>query len=190
MYKYVDDYLPKLQEMFPTLSRKDLKRMVEYGWRMFYFYNLRGCDTVITSRKNNYWMYCGNLTDDSVKHFNYYRNKLRKKLRVMYAKKKIQWDGYYYTSLTKEEYDNLTKKKGRPRKNYTFKNKTSFKILDEAKLYFQGPKYIIKYKYNTDMGYSFDKEVLKCTDVEVVFVKDTPDTFKDVMIYDNKYDLL
>ena len=39
MYTCVDDYLPKLQEMFPKIDKKDIKRMVEYGWRMFYFYN-------------------------------------------------------------------------------------------------------------------------------------------------------
>ena len=66
--------------------------MVEYGWRMFYFYNLRGCDTLIESTKHKYWMYCGQLCSDSLKHFDYYRQMLRRKLRVLYAKKKrTEW---------------------------------------------------------------------------------------------------
>ena len=80
MYTCVDDYLPKLQEMFPKIDKKDIKRMVEYGWRMFYFYNLRGCDTLIESTKHKYWMYCGQLCSDSLKHFDYYRQMLSRKL--------------------------------------------------------------------------------------------------------------
>lgn len=190
MYKYVDDYLPQLQEMFPDIQKQDLKRMVEYGWRMFYFYNLRGCDTVINSNKFNFWMYCGNLFDDSLEYFQYYKDKLRRKLRVMYAKKKKKWDGYYYTNLSKEEYTNLFNKKGRPKKYHKFKNKYSFKILDEAIIFFQGPQYIIKYKYPADLGYYFYKENLQCQDVSIVHIKDTSNTFKDILINERKYDLL
>lgn len=190
MYKYVNDYLPKLQEMFPDLKKSDIKKMVEYGWRMFYFYTLRGCDISISSTKNDFWMYCGDLYDDSLLHFNYYRNKLRRKLRVMYAKKKIKWDGYYYTNLTEEEYKNNFNKKGRPRKNFTFKDKKAFKLLDEAKIFFTGPKYIIKFKYVSDMGYYFEKQTLKCTQAEPVYINPSHTTFKDIMINDNKYEVL
>jgi len=54
---------------------------------MFYFYNLRNCDTLVT-RSGDFWMYCGQLTTDSVKHYRYYRKKLMRKIRVMYKKKK------------------------------------------------------------------------------------------------------
>ena len=40
-------------------------------------------------------MYCGQLTCNSLKHFNYYRMMLRRKLRVLYVKKVKEWDGHY-----------------------------------------------------------------------------------------------
>ena len=193
MYTCVEDYLPRLQKMFPKIDKRDIKRMVEYGWRMFYFYNLRGCDTLIESTKHKYWMYCGQLCSDSLKHFDYYRQMLRRKLRVLYAKKKIQWDGYYYTALSEEEYNDYIKSikgRGRKRKYFKYNNKLSFKIFDEAKVYYSWAKYIIKFKYITDMGYSFYKEELKCTEVSLALVRECPDTFKEIMISSNNYDLI
>lgn len=190
MYTDVNDYIPRLQEMFPDVKKSDIKKIIEYGWRMFYFYNLRGCDTLIESSKHKYWMYCGDLCDDSLKHFNYYKEKLRRKLRVLYGQKKIKWDGYYYTYLTDEEYQYYLKGttgKGRKRKNFKFKDKYCFKLQDEAKIFYDWSKYIIKFKYVSDMGYQFYKEDLKCTDVEVCFQRESPATFKDILIYNNKY---
>jgi len=45
------------------------------------------------------------------------------KLRIMYRRKKVQWDGFYYFALTEEQYKQyleLKNKKGRPRKNFVF----------------------------------------------------------------------
>ena len=36
---------------------------------------------------------------DSLQHFIYYKTKLKTKLRILYKRNKIQWDGYYYFSL-------------------------------------------------------------------------------------------
>jgi hypothetical protein len=72
---------------------------------MLYYYNLRGCDTLINSTTHKYWFYCGELTKNSMKHFNYYKRMLRRKLRVMYSKKTKIWDGFYYIGLTDAEYN-------------------------------------------------------------------------------------
>ncbi len=193
MLTNVATYLPKLQEQFPTVPLEDIKRSVEYGWRMLYYYNLRGCDTLISSTKYKYWFYCGELTRDSVKHFNYYRRMLRRKLRVLYSKQKIQWDGYYYTGLTNLEYQSLIEsqsKKGRKKKNFTFHNKTILKVFDEAKVFYSWSKCIIKFKYITDIGYSIYKNTLKCNDVQIALKKDKPWVFKDVLISSNNYELI
>lgn len=193
MYKNVNDYLPKLKEMFPDIRKSDIKKMVEYGWRMFYFYNLRGCDTLIESNKHKFWMYCGDLCNDSMKHFNYYKNKLRRKLRVLYGQKKTKWDGYYYTFLNDDEYQQFIKSttgKGRKKKKFKYNNKLSFKLLDEAKIYYDWSKYIIRFKYICDMGYSFYKDELKCTDVSIYFTRESPSKFQDILINNNKYDLI
>ena len=64
MIKYAKDYVGKLKEMYPWVSEKDILRIINWGWRMFYWYNLRGCDTVIKSDKLKLWMYCGEMTND------------------------------------------------------------------------------------------------------------------------------
>lgn len=189
--KTVKDYLPKLQEMFPKLKLCDIKRMVEYGWRMFYYYNIYGCDVLIQREKDKLWMYCGNLTYDSIKHFHYYRRKLKRKIRAIYKSKKIPWDGYYYVGITEEEGKSLaTVHKGRPRKFYTFNRRVAYRIYDEAKLDHFNYKYIIRYKSPVYLGYSYYKEVLKVTDPEIVLTREHPDKFKDIMINDNNYDVL
>lgn len=193
MITRVNDYLPALEEQFPTVPREDIKRAVEYGWRMFYYYNLRGCDTLISSSKYRYWFYSGELTCDSIKHFNYYRRMLRRKLRVLYSKKVKEWDGYYYIGLTDGEYNSmmeaLSSKRGRKKKNFTFYNKLSLKIYDEAKVYYSWSRCIVRYQPVTDLGYAFYKGELKCTP-EIMMVRDKPSTFKDILISNNNYELI
>lgn len=193
MYTNVNDYIPQLKEMFPSVDEKDIKKIIEYGWRMFYFYNLRGCDVLLESSKYKYWMYCGDLCNDPLKHFNYYKSKLRRKFRVLYGQKHKEWDGYYYTYLTEDEYNDFIKGttgRGRKRKNFKFKDKDCFKLLDEAKVYYDWAKYIIKFKYVSDMGYSFHKDELKCTEVEICFQRESTAKFKDIIINNNKYDAI
>lgn len=193
MLTSVSTYLPELIKQFPNVPPEDVKRAVEYGWRMLYYYNLRGCDTLISSTKFRYWFYCGQLTRDSLKHFNYYRRMLRRKLRVLYIKKVKEWDGYYYTGLTNSEYNYLLESmngKGRKKKNFTFHNKVALKVFDEAKVYFSWSHCIVRFKYITDLGYSFFKDTMKCNDLEIAITKDKPSTFKDILISSNNYELI
>jgi hypothetical protein len=193
MLKRVNDYLPILQEQFPNVPLADIKRAVEYGWRMIYYYNLRGCDTVISSTKHKYWFYIGELTKNSLKHFNYYRRMLRRKLRVIYSKKVKEWDGYYYFGLTESEYSEFLEslnKRGRKRKHYTFFNKVCLKVFDEAKIYYSWSRCIIKYRPTTDLGYSIFKSEFKCECPEIAFTRDKPSTFKDILISSNNYELI
>lgn len=193
MLTSVSTYLPELIKQFPNVPPEDIKRAVEYGWRMLYYYNLRGCDTLISSTKFRYWFYCGQLTKDSLKHFNYYRRMLRRKLRVLYIKKVEEWDGYYYTGLTNSEYSKLLESmngRGRKKKNFVFHNKVALKVFDEAKVYFSWSQCIVKFKYITDLGYSFFKDTMRCNDLEIAIVKDKPSTFKDILISSNNYELI
>ena len=118
---------------------------------------------------------------------------LRRKLRVLYTKKCKEWNGYYYTGLTDKEYNSLLEslnKKGRKKKTFLFHNKVSFKIFDEAKIYFSWSKCLVKFRYVTDIGYSFFKESLTCKDLEIALVKDKPSTFQDILISSNNYELI
>ena len=133
--KKFTDYTDEIMKEFPYLSKHDIEIIVRYGWRQIYFLNQRGGDTILNSHKYKYWLYIGELTKNPIKHFRYYRRKMQNKLRVMYTRKKIQWDGYYYVALTNEEYEELLEsfnKKGRKRKYYTFSRRTSHIIISPA----------------------------------------------------------
>lgn len=193
MVTTVDTYMDQLCEAFPTVPRGDIKKIVEYGWRKLYYYNLRGCDTVISSTKHKFWFYIGELTCNSFKHYAYYIRMLRRKLRVLYEKKVKEWDGYYYIGLTEDEYEYLLKglnQKGRKKKYYTFNNKVSIKVFDESKLYYCWSKCIIKYKYPVDLGYSFYRKNFSYEYPEIALERDKPAKFKDILISNNNYELL
>ena len=181
MIKRVSDYLDRLQEMYPDLQRKDIERMVNYGWRMFYYYNLRGCDIIISNPKKKTWTYCGSLFNNSISHFMYYRSKLKRKIRVLWALKKRKWDGYYYTAITSEEYDKIKKKLGRPTTNLIVSGKVFFKIKNEAFLFYHTAKYFIKCKLPIDYGYKIYKETQKCKDVKLILDRDRPLTLDDLI---------
>lgn len=186
----VDDYIPKLQEMYPELEYKDIKCILEYGWRMLYLINLSGNDTCITSTLQNLWLYIGDLCVDSMKYFNYYKCKLTRKFQFIYSRLKPEWDGYYYTALTQKEYDDLrTVKRGRKRKHYIYKNKMICKSLDACKVYWCNLPCIIRFKMNCDYGFKHLFAELKCDSPEIV-LEQTPQTFKDILVTNNEYELL
>ena len=47
----VDDYLDALQEQYPEFSRDELKRILNYGWKMILQYVSYGNDVSIISNK-------------------------------------------------------------------------------------------------------------------------------------------
>lgn len=186
--KTYKDYIPAIQEKFPYLSTHDIQTILTYGFRMLYLCNLAGCDTLIVSQINKFWFYIGELTRDSVKHFEYYRKKLYRKIKFIHRRIKPEWDGWYYTYITEEEYkETMQPKRGRPRRNFSFKKKISYKSLDACRIRYNLAGYIIKYKYPLDMGFSFYLEKLNCKDVEVVSRRDNPLKFEDVLTNNNKY---
>jgi hypothetical protein len=100
--KTVNDYIESIHEKFPEVQIQDIKRICTFGFKSLYLHNSYGGDTLI--KDNDLWCYIGNLTNNSLKHFNYYARKLAVKIRVLYKRKKIPWDGYYYFALTDNEY--------------------------------------------------------------------------------------
>lgn len=185
----IHDYIPKLKEMYPDLKEEDIKRIVEYGWRMLYMANISGCDTLVTSQKHKFWFYIGSLKKDSIKHFNYYKDKLIKKIRFLYYRLKPNWDDYYYLGLTEEEAYPLIKKKGRKRVHFTFQNKLVFKSKDSSILYYNAYPYIIRYKALVDVGFKKYYEQLNIDNPELVIEKQSS-TFEDILVINNDYDLI
>ena len=71
---------------------------MNFGFKSLYLHNSYGGD-VLVNRKD-FWFYTGRLTNDSLLWFNYYVKKLITKIRILYKRKGIEWDGYYYFALS------------------------------------------------------------------------------------------
>lgn len=185
MIKRASDYIDKLQELYPNVQRRDIERAVNYGWRMFYYYSLRGCDIVTSNPNKKTWLYCGSLCVNPIKYYEYYRKKLRRKIRVLHKLRRRDWDGYYYTAITPEEYEQIKYTFGRPKTNLTVHNKVLFKIKNEAFVFYHKARYFIRCKLPIDYGYSIHKKTCKCKNVKLILEREGPLTLNDLIKISN-----
>lgn len=184
--KTANDYYEQLYQKYPTISKSDIKRICQHGWKSFYLHNSYGGDTLIN--RQGFWFYCGQLMNNSLKWFNYYKRKMRVKLRVMYKRKKIPWDGYYYFALTEHQYKEYLKqknKRGRPRKNFNFSKIILYKIYDECSIAESGKVALFRISMPTDLGFTLYKEDIITDKAEFILLRE-PLTLNDILL--SKYD--
>lgn len=184
------DYLEQLQYKFPLVDSKDIKRIWRFFLKSLYLSCTYGGDVFIKDR--TLWCYIGNLRNNSLHHYNYYIKKLCKKLRILYKRKKIQWDGYYYFALTNpqyEEYIAQKKKRGRPKKYFKYGTVILYKIKGECELKNHSCKYIFRVPYTVCLGDTiFIRDFV--SDKAELIQERNPMKFEDILTTNNKYDIL
>ena len=188
--KKVQDYYDQLFALYPTLPKRDIKRIMQYGLKSFLLHNNYGGDVLLQNR--NLWLYCGKLMVDSVKYFNYYKSKMITKLRINHKRLNIPWDGYYYFSLYKYQYNNYQQqknKRGRPKKHFSYGNVVLYKYFDECNLRNSGAVAIFRIKLPADFGLSLYKVDFKTDKAEFVLER-KPLTFNDILISNYKYQFI
>lgn len=188
--KNAQDYYEQMFELYPTIPKSDIKRILQYGWKSFFLRNSFGGDTLIM--RKGFWFYCGKLMNNSVKWFSYYKNKMCKKLRYMYCIKKIPWDGYYYFSLTRkqyEEYLSQKNKKGRPKKNFTFQKKILYKIYDECSIFNNGHVALFRVPMPLDLGFTLYKEKFITDKAELILVRE-PLKLEEILLSVYNYEFI
>lgn len=184
--KRVSDYYQELYDLYPDVPKNDIKRILNYGWKSLYLHNANGGDVLI--KDNDLWCYIGRLEKDSLKHFNYYVKKLIIKLRTVYTRKRIPWDGYYYFALTDPQYENFLSQhnaRGRKRKKFCYGNQVLYRILEECKINEHSKKYIFRVPVISDVGYRMYKENFTSSEAELVEVRE-PWKFKDILVTKNE----
>ena len=187
--KTAQDYYEKISQEYPTIALSDIKRILQYGWKSLYLHNSYGGDTLIN--RQGFWFYCGQLMNDSVRWFEYYKRKMRVKLRVMYKRKHIEWNGFYYFALSEsqyKEYTNQKNKRGRPKKNFKFNNVLLYKIYDECNITESGKVAIFKIPMPLDLGFTSYKEEINTGKAECILVRG-PLKLEDILlsVYDYEY---
>ena len=188
--KTIKDYYKQLKEQFPDVSENDIKKICSFGWKSLYLHNSYGGDVCIND--SNFWCYIGHLKKNSLDYYNYYRKKLALKIRVLYKRKKIQWDGYYYFALTDnqyQEYLNSKNKRGRPKKNFTFSKIFMYQILDECKISESDKKYIFRIPYISKIKMKFFVWEITTAKAELI-IERNPLKFEDILTYYNEYEFI
>lgn len=188
--KTINDYYDQICAEFPNIPKSDIKRILQYGWKQLYLHNSYGCD--VSLQRGNFWMYCGQLCKNALEHYKYYKRKLKTKLRILYKRNKIQWDGYYYFALTQEKY-NLYKsqksKRGRPKKKFTFNNIILRKIYDECVIEDSQCVAIFKIPMVSDLGFDMFYKELTTDKAELVTEK-SPTKMKDMLTSNYDYQIM
>lgn len=188
--KQYTDYLEQLQYKFPLVNPKDIKRIWRYFLKSLYLSCTYGGDVFL--QDPSLWCYIGTLRKNSLYHYNYYIEKLCKKLRVIYKRKKIQWDGYYYFALNNNRYENYLsqkKKRGRPRKYFKYGTTVLYKIKGECKLKNHSCRYIFRVPYSILLGDILFIRDFKSDKAELIEIRE-PMKFEDILTTNNKYDIL
>ncbi len=188
--KTIQDYYERLYEAYPTLPKEDIRRACQYGFKSLYLTNSYGADSLIN--RKGFWFYCGQLMNDSLRYFNYYKRKMRTKLRIMYKRKHIEWDGYYYFALSQNQYDKYLEQKnrrGRPKKYFKFSKVILYKIYDECSVIESNKVAIFKIPYIAEMGFSIYKEDFTTDKAELIEVRD-PLKFSEVLLSTYNYQFI
>ena len=152
--KELDDYLDIVCAKHPRMKRKDVKRILEYGFRMFDRIVRNGGDIYI--RDHRFWASVENRSIDPGISCTYISKKQRKKLRDMYRLRYEKFEGIYYLGIGSEQFipNEARIKKGR---KITLKNVKLFKIKEEA--YIDSTSdYFLKIYYPIDRGFLFCKD--------------------------------
>ena len=175
--------------MFPDVPSNEVKRVLRLGWRNFYIYNSYGCDVLV--KGHTFAAYCGTYMKDSLKYFEYYKKKMSKRIRMLAIKKKLPWDGYYYFTRYKnqyQEYKDQINSRGRKRKYFKFKNVFMYKYKDDCMLKDSTASALFRIPVPLDMGiFWYQKEIV--TDKAEFIEERKPYKMKDLLWNNYTYDV-
>lgn len=181
----INDYVDKVAEEFPELSKQDIKRILVYGWKMIIQYVSAGNDFQVKTSK--FFMFIGTIPSSALSAFKTYKYKLAKRIAYMFCRTKSKWDGYYYFARSESQYIEYLKQN--KRKYKVFKNVFLFKLLEELKVKDSSAPYIFRLSEDkTSWMHKYYPEI-KTDKAELIIQRD-PMTMKDMMTSCNKFKYL
>lgn len=185
--KSIKDYYEPLCQMYPNLPKEDVKRILNFMWRQVFLTCSYGADiNVFTSKIKCFF---GDLRLDSIAHCRQYINKMTVKLRILYKRRNIQWDGYYYFALTDKEYENYLLQKKQKKRSIYYGNQVLFKIYDECSIRSYDCSYIFKVPIKQDKGFTVYNKDYIASNAKLVTTRDKL-KLKDILVSNYKYQFL
>lgn len=185
--KKIEDYYEQIYELYPDVNKQDIKRILRYGWRVIDRLCRIGGDICISDR--DLWCYMGKLRKNPLKFYAYYAAKLSRKLVILFYRRGMKWDGYYYFTLSETQYNNYLSqqnKRGRPRKIFTYGDVMLYKFRFECEL----RQHAYKYIFRIPMFDKFPPHIFKrnfTSDQAELYKIREPLKFKDILITNKNY---
>lgn len=190
--KNLGDYLDDLQKLYPTLTRKELEKVCRWSLTNLKKLLFSGMSVDIRSKKLT--THFGYRYSNMQTLQRFYSRQLIKKLRYFYNKREICWDGYYYFSLTDDQYNKIFAttpgKRGPKKKKFTFTNLKLYKLLDECKLASMWGTRFYRITYPIDNGFRIFYKKIILKDFELVDQKDHPLHWDDILVTKNYFKLI
>lgn len=189
--KTIKDYIGQVKEKFPYMPEQDIRKILTYGWSQYLSYNRLGCDTDL--RTDEFAFLTGRIPINRFKQYKLYQQKLARKLRVIFKKKQMEWDGYYYFCIDRrqyrEEYLPQVRKPMAINKGVVFHDIYLYMLQDECKAARTYPKYMFRVPYIDKFGFKIYLTEYKPHQVECIgFVPAWK--FHDLLITRKQYDIL
>lgn len=189
--KTVADYVDSVQEKFPDISKQDIRRAINFGFKSFITFNNQNCDVNI--KMDDISAICGRLTSNWLTFTKMYKRKLIRKLHVLYKMKNVVWDGYYYFSLTDRQFnERFLSKKHKIEKKYrgvNFGRVRLYKMYDECKISRWVSMHIFRVPYLAEFGNTMWKD--NYTPINCEYYEHVPrKRLRDILITEYKYDIL
>ena len=189
--KHVDDYVEILKMMYPTVDEKDILRIIKFGWRQYYLLCSIGGFINIYD-KSGFWQFAGFMYKNVAQFAKMYARKLTLRLRTLFVRKKLKWDGYYYFGIAEcdaENYEKQIKKAGRPRKKFNYGNVILYKLQDECFAHSIWYKYIFRVPYVSDFGYKLVMKDFVSDRAELIKTQE-PKLLNGILVDNNNYQIL
>lgn len=147
--KTIHDYVDILCEKFPHVRKSDILKIVNYGWKQIYLCNSYGGDFHL-GISTRFYIFIGKSFKSAFKDFWYYTKKMVVKTIVVYKRRRIKWDGYYYFALTNNQKADVDSQVNV--KHVYYGNQILYKNYDECRARAWNRHYIYRVKYGIDYG--------------------------------------
>lgn len=151
----VADYVDKVQEKYPEINKKDIERIITYGFRQFYLMSQAGSDFILStgckSEGFKISAYVGYILRDKGMMNRYICLKRAIKYRLLWLRKRVQYDGYYYFALSKEDYARYKEEAKENKGKVTFERLKVYKVPEEIlSTNDQGHPYLFKIPFDEE----------------------------------------
>jgi hypothetical protein len=144
----VNDYIDKIIENHPELTKEQIKYILHFGMIAFDNYLRRGYGIKLSSPKVSLWT--GSQTSaDPETQIKIKVKKINKKSELQYHTDKKFFDGFYYFSLSEESFQKL---KPLGKKKLKFDKIQIYKSLDDC-VGIGTNCYVFRFYYPTDLGF-------------------------------------